>query len=705
MAQVPGTLITRNYTDFRGVDFSNREVSLTRSPDSLNMWKDYKTNLGKCIETRPDIELLDTYDNTIFGQFFYKVGSTEMQIVHCGTKLYKVTNIGVVQKSDNINQFDILYSDFKTTVSNVTYEWRYDGVGAVDKILFYFTTVNSKKCMYIVRSRTRLDESTQLVEYLYGYFEYDGKYKFVSDTDDVPSSIKNNRNLTKYGEATIDWGHSNILTPRNTPTEAFPNILMGYTKTTLYSGMNPKKSYSFIYNNIFYIKDGINYLKYDGTTCQPVVGYVPTTSIGRKPLGGGTTYEDVNMLSPYRRNGFVGDGTNTIYYLDAKNIDNESPTVTVNGVNLTPLTEFTYDTTEGTITFATAPSEPYTDGQDNVFITYKKTVSGHADRIKKCTLLSVFDNRVFFSGNQDYPNTVWHSSLNDPSYCSDLDYYNEGLDLSPVKSMVAGNNALWVFKKPSQANTTVFYHNPVIDSDYGKIYPSTHSSISTGCISTGINFNDDIVFFSDRGMEAINGDVTTEQVLAHRSSLIDNKLLNETNYENMILEEWEGYLLIIIGNKVYLADSRAMFTNETHKEYEFFYWELPISVTCTQVKDGVLYLGTSTGIYTLTNNASDREINAYWTTPEDEFNYPQYQKTTNKRGCVIDMDGTSVSVSTKIDNNNFELINTYTTTKEYVVARIKKKKWKAIQLKFNSTKPFKLYSSTLESYVGGYVKR
>ena len=52
-----GSLILRNYSNFRGVDFSNCDVSLYRSPDSLNMWKDYK-NLGKCIQTRPDLEVL-----------------------------------------------------------------------------------------------------------------------------------------------------------------------------------------------------------------------------------------------------------------------------------------------------------------------------------------------------------------------------------------------------------------------------------------------------------------------------------------------------------------------------------------------------------------------------------------------------------------------------------------------------------------------
>ena len=565
---VSGSLITRNYTDFRGVDFTDREVSLHRSPDSLNLWKDYK-KLGKCIETRPDIELVATYDNTIYGLFFYSVGNTEMMIVHSGTKLYRVE---------------------------------------------------------------------------------------------------------------------------------------GDTKTELFTGMKPAKSNAFVYNQILYIKDGINYLKYDGKTIGQVVGYIPTTSISRKPAGGGTVYQDVNMLSAWRKNTFLADGESKDYYLDAMDIDGEAPVVLVNGNTMVYGTDFDYSPSTGKITFTVAPPKPLTDGQDNVIITYKKTVTGYADRINKCTLLQVFDNRVFFSGNQDYPNTVWHSSLNDPSYCSDLDYYNEGLDLSPVKSMVAGNNALWVFKEPSQANTTVFYHNPVVDSEYGKIYPSTHSNISTGCIATGINFNDDIAFFSDRGMEAINGDITTEQVVAHRSSMVDSRLLAETNYKNMILEEWEGYLLVIVDNKVYLADSRAMVVNQNHNEYEWFYWELDKNITCTKVHNGVLYLGTAEGIYTLTNNG-DREIESYWTTTEDEFNYGQYQKTTNKRGCVIDMEGSSITVSTKIDNGEFETIDTYENVKGYVVSRIKKKKWKSIQLKFSSNKPFSLYGSTLEAYVGGYVKR
>ena len=192
-------------------------------------------------------------------------------------------------------------------------------------------------------------------------------------------------------------------------------------------------------------------------------------------------------------------------------------------------------------------------GQDNVKIQYTKNKQLKADRIKKCSLLTVFDDRVFFSGNVNYPNCIFHSEYNgktgvaDPRYISDTDYYTEGIDNSAVKAMVAGNNALWVFKEPSQANTAIFYHipNDVYNENVGenqRAYPSTHSSISTGCIGSAINFLDDIVFFSDRGMEGMaSTDVTTEQLLAHRSDLVDSRLLNEKNYKNMILQEWEGY--------------------------------------------------------------------------------------------------------------------------------------------------------------------
>lgn len=560
-----GDLVSRVYSGFRGADFRGEEVNLVRSPDCLNVWKDYKET--ESIRTRPDMDLLEGFDLAVYGVFFYQVGNRQMMLVHSGTVLYCVEN---------------------------------------------------------------------------------GK------------------------------------------------------KSELYRGLNPKRSQAFVYNNIWYLKDGINYLQYDGETIGEVFGYVPTTSISRKPGGGGTVYEDVNMLTGFRRNTFVGDGESTEYYLDVKEIDpNFQLIVKVNG-SVLDITEYDFHALDGKVIFKSAPPAPFTDGQDNVSVQFKKTVPGYRNRINHCTLLQVFDNRVFFSGNPDYPNVIWHCSLNDPSYCSDLDYYNEGLDLARVKGMVAGNNALWVFKEPSQANTTVFYHNPTIDSSYGKIYPSVHSSVSTGCVGAVVNFNDDIVFFSDRGMEAINGDVTTEQVLAHRSSLIDRKLLQEVDYEEMLLEEWEGYLMVFVGDKVYLADSRAMLTNENHMEYEWFYWELDKEVTCTRVYKGILYLGTGDGVYTLTN--LENPVQSYWTTPIDKFKYPQYQKTTNKRGCVAEATG-DISVWVKTEKTDWEQVGEYENVTDYFTSRIKRKKFKDIQLRFQSDTRFSLETVTLETFIGGYIKR
>lgn len=571
-----GSLVLRNYNSFRGVDYTNYEVSLYRSPDAKNMWKNYKS-LGKGIETRPDLEKFLDMNNTVFGLFFYTISQVEHMIIHCGVSLYD--------------------------------------------------------------------------------------YNMVTKEMKILKAL----------------------------------------------GMNPRRSQSFIYQNLFYIKDGINYLVYDGETISEVIGYIPTTTISRTPSGGGTVFEGVNMLSKYRKNSFCADGESKIYVCDVETFTSSTVKVWINGEEKTD--GFTVNVSAGTVTFDIAPEAPLTDGQDNVIIEFEKEVLGYSERINKCTLLAVFDDRVFFSGNQDYPNVLWHCSINDPTYVVDTDYYNEGLDLSPVKALVPGNNALWVFKEPSQANTTVFYHTPSpthVNDILVNVYPCQHSSITTGCVATGINFNDDIVFFSDRGMEGISGDVTTEQVIAHRSTLVDPKMTTETNYKNMILQEWEGYLLVIIDNKIYLADSRCLYTNQNHNEYEWFYWEMSKKIQSATVKNGDLYLCSvaedgKSAIYTL--NKTDNDVESYWTTCLDSCGYPQMQKITNKRGCIIDMTGEKLKLEIKTDNEQFEENDTFINTKDYIVPRIKKKKWKDIQLKLSSNKPFGLERIYLECYIGSYIKR
>lgn len=552
-------MVTRIYGNFRGVDFRGEEIDLTRSPDCVNMWKNYKQTSG--ISTRPGWMKRGMLSETVYGIFFFK----DEMIVHCGSKLYTIT---------------------------------------------------------------------------------------------------------------------------------------GNTSKEIYSGLNKEKSCGFAYGNDWYFKDGKHYLKYDGTTISTVKGYVPTTSIGRSPAGGGTAFEPVNMLTGWRINTFLADGKSAEYMLDSTEIDKDQNVVVK--VNDQVVKNYTVDHAAGKIVFTSAPSEPLTDGQDNVSVEFCKTVDGYRNVILGCRLAQIFDNRVFFSGNPEFPSNLWHCSLDDPSYCSDLDYYTEGKDEAAIRGMVAGNNALWVFREPSDANTTVFYHTPTLDSDYGKIYPSSHSSVTTGCIGTAINFHDDIVFFSDRGAEGVSGDITTEQVVAHRSSLVDRLLTEEEHYRDMVLAEWEGYLLVCIGEHIYLADSRAVFTNEDHIEYEWFYWEMDRSIVCACVHEGVAYFGTNEGVFALTDLMAN--VKSYWVTPKDKFKYPHRQKTTNKRGCVAEAEG-DVEVYVKTEDSDFEQVGVQKGVTDYFVSRIKQKKFKDIQLMFHSQSRFRLETVTLECFVGGYIKR
>ena len=470
---------------------------------------------------------------------------------------------------------------------------------------------------------------------------------------------------------------------------------------------------AFEFGDYLYILDNQTYYKYDGTEIEEVEPYIPTTSIGRTPAGEGTSHDDINILTNRRINEFTPDGNSAKYHLDTPNGIDTYPPVEVYDMSNNykyKETEYSVDYAQGIITFVDnqdVSHVPEKAQQDNIRIIFSATEkNSQLQALLSCNVAQVFDNRVFFGGSSGEPNRMWYSKLNTPNYFSDEDYVDDGTDSAKIKGMVPGNNALWVFREPSDANTNVFYHVPTIDEDYGKVYPSSHSSVSIGCVGSAINFNDDIVFFSSIGMEGISADITTEQFASHRSSVVDRLMTAHKNYKDMLLAEWEGYLLVIMGKDVYLADSRAVYQNESHMEYEWYYWELEQSAVCAAVHDGVLYIGTDEcKIYSLTDTDAKRAIHSYWTTPKDKFNTPHKTKTTNKRGCVVEAEG-DIKVYAKTEDTSFEdgFVGEFTAT-DYLVPRIKQKKFKDLQLKFESDTSFKLENVTIEAVVGGYIKR
>ena len=110
------TGIKRTYADFSGVDFLNEPtlVSITRSPDALNVWKNYRDAQGTCIETRPGYRKIAQIGNRINGIYIF---SLTKALIHSGTVLYEWSNFPSEPTSETLKQ---LYADMNNKISLVT---------------------------------------------------------------------------------------------------------------------------------------------------------------------------------------------------------------------------------------------------------------------------------------------------------------------------------------------------------------------------------------------------------------------------------------------------------------------------------------------------------------------------------------------------------------------------------------------------------
>lgn len=397
--------------------------------------------------------------------------------------------------------------------------------------------------------------------------------------------------------------------------ETFPNEIADESDLTVLNAelpMNETDSVSFVFGGRLYIMDGTHYYVYNGTNLADVCDdvFIPTTRIGADPDGGNAmTYQGVNLLGPKRKNSFVGDGTSTTYYLDTTSIDaNCTPLVWKNGEPVT--TGISLNDSEGTVSITPAPGPPSTPGTDNVVIQFQ-TEGDYSDRIKKCTIARVFDNRVFVSGNPDYAGRLFHSELNDPTYFADTSYYTDGDDGADIKTLIQGQGMLIAVKENRGNGSKVYLHTPSLvytdASDANsevKAYPRTETEIMLGCNSDGINFMDDIVFLSPMGLEGIR--ISEDSSLEHRSTLIDTKFISESYFEKSKMEIWNNYLMVLVNGKMYLADSRQKYAGANCMEYEWYFWDnigiwknqpIPVLDQACILKEyeGGLYFGTESG--------------------------------------------------------------------------------------------------------------
>ena len=162
---------------------------------------------------------------------------------------------------------------------------------------------------------------------------------------------------------------------------------MYHNGTLVYSDANDARSKSWQFGDNVYIVDGKALLVWDGTEVKKVsdVAKIPVITIAKSPSGGGTSYEDLNLLQPGFTELFLGTQTATAYQLTFSGLDSTTVKAFVlnssgSWVEKTENTDFTVDRVNGVVNFTTAPGVSPVTGEDNVKFTASRTVAGYADR-------------------------------------------------------------------------------------------------------------------------------------------------------------------------------------------------------------------------------------------------------------------------------------------------------------------------------------
>lgn len=512
-----------------------------------------------------------------------------------------------------------------------------------------------------------------------------GTVNLVSDTGGFPEKRKGWRKLLQCDSpinglyrGTID-GEDYFLVHGGTKLYKWTETQLTQLKT----GLTNAKGTFFVMGGKIYILTGGEYLVYDGETVKDVseVAYIPTTSIGNKPGGGGTAFDEVNLLTPKRKNEFQGDGTTKVYQLDTTDVDSIVE-VTINDV-VQASSAYTLNGEKGQVTFTTAPPKPEITGSDNVTITFSKEVEGYADKITKCKIAAIYggrsQDRVFVSGNPDQQDTDWHCESADPTYFSDLSYSTIGADGTPIVGYCTISDTQAIFKADNRADTTIYFRGYTI-TDTDVQFPVRRAATGAGAIAKRAfaYLLDDPLFLTRSGVFSLTtNNITAQQAVRNRSFYVDAQLTKEANLEDAIAIVWNGYYVLCINSHCYILDGNQ---NQAYKPqsygdyvYECYYWDNVPAVAFMEYH-GSLYFGTADGRICKMNTDIDSmdsysdggtmgedggitggtAIIAEWYTKADDDGDFMTYKTMVKRGSGVMMKPylrTSVTVYARTDRD------------------------------------------------------
>lgn len=332
----------------------------------------------------------------------------------------------------------------------------------------------------------------------------------------------------------------------------------------------------FYFNGKVYFMNGVEYKEYDGTTFKDVEGYTPVIAIETPPSGGGTDFEEINLLTGSKEQWFVGNGTSTEYVLREQGLDADLLVITVDGVAKSETTDFTVNRTTGVVTFSVAPAN-----EAIVKIKWVKDSTTNRQAVTKNRKSIKFgpsnDTSLFIWGNPDEKNVYRVSKTLKADYFPALSFYEVSDDEYAITSLSAQYNRLLVFKE-NRTHYSYAEENPLYASNTGLnkyIYPSFDLNETVGNVTFGgtqLIENNPVSFKSNSVWLWSNTSVEDERNATIVSDRVKELLLEE-ELENAITYDYQKQkeLWINIGELVYIYNygNDTWYVYDNIKAYNF----------------------------------------------------------------------------------------------------------------------------------------
>lgn len=204
----------------------------------------------------------------------------------------------------------------------------------------------------------------------------------------------------------------------------------------------------FSFSGSLYVMCRNKTVSYQGNAFVEETPYIPLVITGASPSGGGTSLENLNLLSGFRRVEYSSDGTSTAYVLPEEAVSVSR--VVVDNVEVSDAGTFQEDTHQ--FLFSVAPQK----GVANVEITYRVSPQAEAEaklQIYRCPLVEAYngstDTRLFVAG--DGTNLCYYSGVTldgtpCPTYFPAMNEVAVDVSSSPVTGLVRHYSKLLVFK-------------------------------------------------------------------------------------------------------------------------------------------------------------------------------------------------------------------------------------------------------------------